>query len=767
MSGMASFARRTVYAARETSHVTGARQVSSASASTRHAVEIPPPAKPRNNARRLRGEGRGVGWAEDKDALAPLRFALLGKDSHASWKQWSILCEMGKQRSLTSEDHRRLMLLIQQDTEKLANLALHHAQNHNLSSLTECLKILVMAGKYDSVLAAASASLTALQQDPARLARSVQLGRLLSHVVGYAAIACANQTEPSVVPLIALVRPLPMHRVELAGVRDASTMQAANGTPLSPDRAVEVFREVSLSPVSAKVPLDYFRHAMLAWGLDHKSASARGNGNPLARRIGALFSSNNFDAVQVLLSTAMEAKTDAFGRWLSMSAYYDTGADWNDMTWSALLSGSLIAKRRQLAAQAWGCYSSLKPESEPPTSRIWNALLEGYAECHEWEAMAKTWQQMKAGKQLPDSHAYTTMIAAYFRARLPSDAMLLFAELKDHAGKGRLVMTPTSASAVLHGLLFNDRRQEALEFYSMMCHGQAGIPKPNITALNTMLRLYGRHGDFPKIVETLKSVVEFDLEPDVVTCTTVLDAFSRAKDEDAVGKVYDLMQKIGIKPSAITLTALIRSALERDEHASNPPDFTHALGLLHKMEMQGPHPTAVSYATLISALLYHCDEFARLYRAGRLLKPYAAKMVTQDADEQLLLQHRPEARLALVFMDQMRTSGPAPSRATYHSAIAGLLATRNEDESEGIRRANRICLQRAMTLLDGLCEQPGANADTWAMVLRRLLEHRDCSDPARAEAARTLLTQTVARVRQSDVAIVGALERVMVAAASN
>ncbi|UZJ51376.1 hypothetical protein CBS101457_000696 [Exobasidium rhododendri] len=667
------------------------------------------------------------------------------------WKEWAELCKEKKQNLLTTQDYATLIKFlapVQGSKDMLHTLAQTLSQDGRWTEVTTSLEVLTNAGHFDTVWEITSRILLQMKDDQgASTLRPRPTRTALSSIVSMAAIACAHQTSPSVVPLIQLARHLAPYKINQAGSTEKPTKGfSGNGSALSPIGALNYMKRNFPDIEHAQRSMDYCRHAILAWGLDNKGITLKQTGNSLARRIGLLFQANDPDSIFMFLATAQEARSEEYGSWLTMTALHDLNADWNDMTWAILLSSSIAQKKTNIAEQVWSQYNSIKSTTEPHTHRIWNALLDGYSRCRDWASMSKTWDQLQRLK--PDVYSYTTMMTAYFRAQLPSEAMLILEDLKEKASKGEVELTTESLNAVLHGMHYNNRGDDAAVLFKEMCSESARLPKPNIGTMNAILRASERKSGVKEIGSILMTISALGLEPDVITYTTILDCFSRAGIQDGVDRVYEMMQTLDVRETGVTLTTLIRTILEVEES----PDFDLALSVLEKMESQGPWPTAVTYTCVISALFHHSREFTQLQRAGALPASFRRLFdKTANSSDGILSRARPDARLALVLLNQMRKRGLKVNRVCYHTLIAGLLHgnfARGGGEAE--RTANRICLETAMKLVEDVCIDPGANEYTWKLVLERLTALCTGEDAETVRLARRHLQATVSRVEAID-----------------
>lgn len=384
-----------------------------------------------------------------------------------------------------------------------------------------------------------------------------------------------------------------------------------------------------------------------------KTENSRITSNSLARLFGSLFSQNQIQDVVLLVQTTMssfksqlrsgnlshpflQVSNFSSPSFLESSSRSDpTRPDWTPLTSSVILSGLLKASRKELAAQFWSllCFmekvQSKGSRTLPSDPRIWNSLLSGYTEIGDYKAVDSTWELLMKNVSTTrssqrkdvkvedgdrwsgdenvvvkndiqvDDRCYTTMINSLFKAKRTNEALELFTTMRELAKEGKLRSTSSSKvpveafNAVIHGLSVSNRLEEAFALsHEMVSDGgkeDSDIPQPNITTLNTLLRSSSRIGDMESIISVLKAFEKLGLTPDVVTFTTVLDAFLRInvtsdsrpseagmtleqqesermlnqarRDGESVKKVFGIMEGIGIKPNIVTYTAMINNLL--------------------------------------------------------------------------------------------------------------------------------------------------------------------------------------------------------------
>lgn len=504
--------------------------------------------------------------------------------------------------------------------------------------------------------------------------------------------------------------------------------------------------------------VEYLRHAELARGLD----TVQPDTDRLARLLGGMLGRRDVNSAWAHFVTAMQASAGA-GAWLSLAEVESkpgaANSDWTESCWAVCLQGFITQGRADLATSVW---ATMTARGIAPTQRIYNALLGGYAKAFDFPAAERTWQEMrrrakedKSGlSPSPDAITFTTMIAAFFRAKRPDDAMRLFSEMRTDPnawsgptspkvglkGKEERGIPVPTYNAVLHGLCFNNRTPEA---HALLKEMREKGPAPAIGTLNTLLRAHGRARDMPALASVIRQIRPLGLEPDIVTFTTVLDALMRVGSPDSavgeiVARVLNIMDQMGVRANAITYSAMIRAMVQPsgiDPLTGTPsePRIEAALELLERMESAGLRSTEVTYTALLAAVFSYRYTISQLHASGSIgsqfLQPRPVRSLRESAEDlSMLLQEHPAISLALALLDRMRARGLEPNRKTFNVLLSGLL----ENGSP------RLAFRRAFALLDEMrgIQAPGAhnvgvgagsgaarpqpNGDTWAIVLDAL-----------------------------------------------
>ena len=135
----------------------------------------------------------------------------------------------------------------------------------------------------------------------------------------------------------------------------------------------------------------------------------------------------------------------------------------------------------------------------------------------------------------------------------------------------------------------------ALRLWNMM----PSTLEPDVKAINILMNCYAKLGN----VERAKQVLnEMEVEPNIVTFNTVLNACQKAADLDAALEIKALLDSVAnIKPDAKTYTTLMATVARGKSQASGQKDPTIALSLLQEMYQRGVSPNGMTYSAFIEA----------------------------------------------------------------------------------------------------------------------------------------------------------------------
>ncbi|CAD6581513.1 MAG: hypothetical protein CYPHOPRED_001597 [Cyphobasidiales sp. Tagirdzhanova-0007] len=353
-----------------------------------------------------------------------------------------------------------------------------------------------------------------------------------------------------------------------------------------------------------------------------------------------------------------------------------------------------------------------------PSSIMWTGVLLGYSHQRDSAAVEAAFHRMQteSGVQ-PDAVCWSILINSYFRSGQnelglqKTGDLLEDAEIKKTFPDGKLPIR--AYNVIINALLWNGLHDAATNVLKRMREEKVRL---DIYTVNVFIRYYSRarSHSLSGIAEVLKLVEEYDLRPDVVTFTTILDALLRAGRGDAVEKIQKIMESTGVKGNSVTYGAMI-DHLVKDSTATGKEDgLRAAIELLRNMQESPPSstpstdakPTEITYTSLVHGFAQYSLRFGskphlqmaeELHREMQQLG-FQANHITYNALMAANLAHN-EIEQALEHFDKYRS---LKRRRSRQSSTLGTRTSEFEmmDEEHLISESVPIAIWQA--LLAGL-----------------------------------------------------------------
>ena len=235
-----------------------------------------------------------------------------------------------------------------------------------------------------------------------------------------------------------------------------------------------------------------------------------------------------------------------------------------------------------------------------PTLVMWNALLLGHAHHGDTAAVEDTFLRMRTeGGHPADAVAWSILVGCYFRAGHVDTGLQrtkeMMADKALRAGLPGGQLPIRIYNVIIHSLLWSGNKEAAFDFLDNMIsgtpiggeEGESGKPVGiDIFTVNILLRYYSRPRthSLAGVLETVKLLERFDLQPDIYTFTTVLDALLRAGRSDAVERVQQIMHAMKVNPSIATYGAMIDHLVKGSVRSGGSEGLRAALELFRRMQ---------------------------------------------------------------------------------------------------------------------------------------------------------------------------------------
>jgi len=181
---------------------------------------------------------------------------------------------------------------------------------------------------------------------------------------------------------------------------------------------------------------------------------------------------------------------------------------------------------------------------------------------------------------------------------------------------------------------------------------------------NSLLNVLGHVGDMLKLQQTLNRMMEYNVPPSAVTYGTVVKAYGRARDIDAVLKVWSDMRNrcLGINP--VTCGCVLDACVKCGH-------LDKAMAIFQEMRLQGLHKNTVLYATLIKGLAKVRDLMGavHLYQEMRM-ESVPCNLVTFNSLMDVCVRCT-NLPMAAMFLQDMISMGIDPDLITFSTLIKG------------------------------------------------------------------------------------------------
>jgi pentatricopeptide repeat protein len=185
---------------------------------------------------------------------------------------------------------------------------------------------------------------------------------------------------------------------------------------------------------------------------------------------------------------------------------------------------------------------------------------------------------------------------------------------------------------------------------------------------NSLLNVLGHVGDMLKLQQTLNRMTEYNVPPSAVTYGTVVKAYGRARDIDAVLKVWHDMRNrcLGVNP--VTCGCVLDACVKCGH-------LDKAMAIFQEMRLQGLHKNTVLYATLIKGLAKVRDLMGamHLYQEMRM-EGVPCNLVTFNSLMDVCVRCG-NLPMAAIFLQDMISMGINPDLITFSTLIKGYAHT--------------------------------------------------------------------------------------------
>ena len=250
---------------------------------------------------------------------------------------------------------------------------------------------------------------------------------------------------------------------------------------------------------------------------------------------------------------------------------------------------------------AFKIFEEMKLSSLPPNEIIYGCLLNSCVRCSNIQKVTEVYREMKQHQLEMNIILYTTLIKAYTKVKDLSSALdVYYTMLSDSNVKPNIVIH----NAILDCCVECGNTKKLNEIYQTIKEKvineekNDNVPQPDLITYSTVIKGYARAKDMEKVFDIYRFLKEnseqFNL--DEIIFNSVLDGCAKTNNLEKGLEVYQDMKNLGIQKSNVTYSILIKIY-------SNAKQEENALAILDEMLAKGIKPGIIVYTCLIQTCL--------------------------------------------------------------------------------------------------------------------------------------------------------------------
>mmetsp|Transcript_2426 Transcript_2426/g.5760 ORF Transcript_2426/g.5760 Transcript_2426/m.5760 type:complete len:756 (-) Transcript_2426:139-2406(-) len=260
--------------------------------------------------------------------------------------------------------------------------------------------------------------------------------------------------------------------------------------------------------------------------------------------------------------------------------------DVDEVLFNALLDTCCRLKdlRRLESCVTW--MRRLKVKPSPITLGI---LVKTYGQAGDLDKVLAAWDEMEEQRGLANSVTYGCMLDACVKCGNLQKAVEVFKGMRS-SGKHRNTILYTT---MIKGYGFAKDLDKALELFHEM--PEEGVAYNAIT-YNSILEACVKCGDIPSAENIMEQMVmEPDIEPDLISFSTLLKGYCQAAELNKALCMFDDMKDRSLRCDELVYNTLMEGCVKAD-------DWKAGCGIFGEMVTSGLHPSHIT-ASILSRLL--------------------------------------------------------------------------------------------------------------------------------------------------------------------
>ncbi|XP_022740591.1 pentatricopeptide repeat-containing protein At3g59040 isoform X2 [Durio zibethinus] len=347
-----------------------------------------------------------------------------------------------------------------------------------------------------------------------------------------------------------------------------------------------------------------------------------------------------------------------------------------------------------LRAQSWWDFSEMD----------FLMLITAYGKKGEFNKAEKILSFMNKKGYVPSVVSHTALMEAYGRGGRYNNAEAIFRRMQS-AGPEPSAVT---YQIILKILVEGNKFKEAEEVFETLLDKEKSPLKPDQKMFHMMIYMYKKAGSYEKARKIFALMAERGVKQSTVTYNSLMTFETNYKE---VSKIYDQMQRAGLRPDVVSYALLINAygKARREEEA---------LAVFEEMLDAGIRPTHKSYNILLDAFAIS----GMVEQARTVFKSMRRDRYTPDICSYTTMLsayvNASDMEGAENFFTRLKQDGLQPNIVTYGTLMKGYAKVNNlEKMMETYEQMQLSGIKANQTIFTTLMDAFGKNRDFGSAVV--------------------------------------------------
>lgn len=251
--------------------------------------------------------------------------------------------------------------------------------------------------------------------------------------------------------------------------------------------------------------------------------------------------------------------------------------------------------------KAFSIFEEMKLANLPPNEIVYGCLLNACVKCSNLEKVTAVYQEMKLHKLEMNVVLYTTLIKAYTKVKDLNSALdVYYTMLSDSNVAPNIVVY----NAILDCCVECQNTKKLNEIYQQIrdkainANNTDNTPQPDLITYSTVIKGYARAKDIEKVFDIYaflkENIDQFKL--DEIIFNSILDGCAKTGNYTRAMDIHKDMSDLNIQKSNVTYSILVKIY-------SNAGHENKAMAILEEMKLKGIKPGIIVYTCLIQTCL--------------------------------------------------------------------------------------------------------------------------------------------------------------------